>query len=486
MSRLSMKRGATLLAGVVVLWTAVAQAQDSGAAVEEIIALNRKALRAYDGSNFQAAKAALLEALVVGKEAELDSHPMMARTYLHLGVVFAGGLKDRKKASRYFLTALRIRPEITMTPSITGAAVNALFKEAQAAARSEQASELPADPSEPLPSEPLGSESQVAGAGPLAHGCPIPDAVPSGRDVELRCALEKPAAASRVLVYFRKAGEEDFRPVPARRMEAGWYQATIPAKEVVGKWLHYYIEARDKADQAAAVSGRPDSPNLVMIHDRASSGQERLRPIADLVDENPLLMNREPETASRQRAPGAVWMGVGAGSGLGWHPTKLLEYRRDLQVGSGARPSGLVHFLPEIGYQVTDRFALSIQGRHQLIVGQGSDDRFTGSPATAAHAVLARALYHLWDGDARMFVAGIAGGGQGFRLVVPPQPFGGVDGELKQSDTVRGGPVVLGGGLGFLYHFNETFAYSAELRLLVGVGDIAATADLSTGLQVTF
>src|SRR5256885_4380996 len=56
----------------------------------------------------------------------------MARTYLHLGVVYLEGLKDREKALRNFGLALRIRPSIEVTPALASDDVILEFEEVRA------------------------------------------------------------------------------------------------------------------------------------------------------------------------------------------------------------------------------------------------------------------------------------------------------------------------------------------------------------------
>src|SRR5437870_6462182 len=82
------------------LYSGVARAQAQAAdqaAVDKLIAMNKKALEDYDTLEWESAKRTLLEALVTGKKAGLDSHPIIARTYVHLGAVYITGLKDRQK-----------------------------------------------------------------------------------------------------------------------------------------------------------------------------------------------------------------------------------------------------------------------------------------------------------------------------------------------------------------------------------------------------
>ncbi len=64
--------------------------------------MNKKALDDYDTLDWDAAKRILLDALVAGKKAGLDNHPVMGRTYIHLGAVYITGFKDRQKGMQSF------------------------------------------------------------------------------------------------------------------------------------------------------------------------------------------------------------------------------------------------------------------------------------------------------------------------------------------------------------------------------------------------
>ena len=104
-------------AGAVVLPSGRALAQDQ-AAVDKLVQMNKKALDDYDTLDWDAAKQMLLDALVAGKKAGLDNHPVMARTYIHLGAVYITGFKDRQQGCRASPRALEIDPTIQLSKGI--------------------------------------------------------------------------------------------------------------------------------------------------------------------------------------------------------------------------------------------------------------------------------------------------------------------------------------------------------------------------------
>ena len=108
--------------------TAFAQDQ---AVIDKLVSMNKKALDDYDTLDWDSAKKRLLDALMTGKKAGLDNHPVMARTYIHLGAVYITGFKDRQKGLQSFGRALDIDPNIQLSKGIESADVNAAFQEAK-------------------------------------------------------------------------------------------------------------------------------------------------------------------------------------------------------------------------------------------------------------------------------------------------------------------------------------------------------------------
>jgi hypothetical protein len=135
--------------------------------VEKIVALNKGAITALQAGAHEKAKTQLMEAVVLGKENGLGMHAAMARTYLHLGVLYTDGFKDKEKALRNFALALKVRPDIELTPALASKTVQAAFAEA----RGEKPGEKPAARPEKAPE-------------PKAAAAPAPAAAARASDKE--------------------------------------------------------------------------------------------------------------------------------------------------------------------------------------------------------------------------------------------------------------------------------------------------------------
>jgi hypothetical protein len=190
------------------------------------------------------------------------------------------------------------------------------------------------------------------------------------------------------------------------------------------------------------------------------------------------------EDQTDDRAPGAFWVSLGVGSGVGFHLSRTLESRPDFGVPTGFSTAALAHFAPEIGYRVSDKLAFSVQSRHQLVPRSGSVEMGPDQRAGFAHAVFARAHYRLAEFGEKVALWGTAtaGGGSAIRLYVPANPAVG----LSSSDTVAAGPVAFGPGVSVIYQASRRIGVLAELRALVTVGGFAALADLNLGVSCAF
>ena len=122
------------IAGLVLLLAAAGQARaaDQDAALEQMTTLNSSAIEDYSAGDFDKAKGRLLQAVALGKkDADLRAHPLMARTYLHLGALYVDGFEDRKAGIAYFVKALKIRSDIDMTDSLVTKTVTSALSDAR-------------------------------------------------------------------------------------------------------------------------------------------------------------------------------------------------------------------------------------------------------------------------------------------------------------------------------------------------------------------
>src|SRR6266700_3792653 len=106
-----------------------ARAADQEALVKQITALDDAATASYSDGDFDKMKKQLLKAVSLGK-GSLASHPIMARVYLHIGVLYVDGMDKRDQGVKYFTKALKIRPDIEVRSNMATKTVMSAFTEA--------------------------------------------------------------------------------------------------------------------------------------------------------------------------------------------------------------------------------------------------------------------------------------------------------------------------------------------------------------------
>ena len=120
-----------LIAATALLAAAPAWGQDGAAAVK-INRLNKQALDAYDGLNFDQAKTLLEQALTEADTAGLTADESVARTHLNLGMLLIAGFQQKEQAVDHFKAALKAKPDITAPPGLFNPEVQVVFDEVKA------------------------------------------------------------------------------------------------------------------------------------------------------------------------------------------------------------------------------------------------------------------------------------------------------------------------------------------------------------------
>ena len=507
---------ATSIALAVTLLAGPALAQDQ-AAIEKLVQLNKKALDDYDTLEWESAKRTLLDALTAGNKAGLDNHAVMARTYVHLGAVYVTGFKDRNKAIQSFTRALEIDPSIQLSRGIATQEVNEAFAEArrqragggtvpppppQKTTRQGPATQGEERPAPPKKRTQLLSVSDDSGEKDLpvkitALDCPNEDEAIIDRTATLRCALEQTPIlqqVANVFLIYQEPGKDKYTEVQMTKTAKGWYVGKIPKKAVNGKSIRYYFEGRNVAGKTIVTNGEEAKPLilLLMTEEAYRKSKEKKVDRRGPDTENPLNVPEGPDRFGNRK----WWIGLGAGSGFGYAKGQGLEAVNrspDMMfnnLASEFRPggawAGLLHLAPEFGYQISPNVAISVEGRFQYIPQPAQYSRFA---ARGAISGLLKVMRYSKQARIRFFGTGIVGGGDGFRFTVHPVDPA-IHPELSNvqdfKDTVRGGPIIAGAGVGMYYEASKRAALVVEAHGLAGFPIFSFVVDANLALQINF
>ncbi len=504
---------------------------DARRARDKMVELNKQALLSYEAKDWATAKELLNKALKEAKLAGLDDDKMTARTYLHLGAVYWVGYQDQAVALQNFALAKKIRPDIQLTPSIETADLKAVFNlatpEPEAAPSPQATPATTPTPARPQP-RPAATSIPVLGgdeggepdlptsmSAPLM--CAVPDVVPPGRELSIRCALKPGLNAKVVQLHHRAPGVEAYQVMTMHRTTKGWYIATLPGNVMKAGNLQVYFDARDANDREIASNGHIDSPSVIAVRARSSGG-------GGGDEEDPMRRIREEQIAAayqaglHRRRQGAIWVGVGGGAGWGFAPAGYLEWENQIRVSAITTATGLFHLLPEIGWMYSDNFALALQVRWEFIQQQQGTWKdpttqqtlqitptwMSGAPTSVALAAFARAIWYTdltSSGNLQLSYSGDIGGGYVRFPVLPSNITNKNDLDFDASsgtyspnhgsaialtDTRPIGPVLVGASVGFIYHFSRHIALSLDGRALTGLPAFGVVVEGALSAQFAF
>jgi hypothetical protein len=219
--------------------TASAQpANKAEVAVEKDI---RMVTEYIDLGEYEVARDKLVEGLKKLKMAGSAVRPIAAETHALLGVVYVLGLRDTKKATEHFKTAINIQQDITL-PKVANDRAKLVFGRAYEALH------------------PTIKCDQLMG---LSH-----KAVPlaqEGTPTVVEAKLGKHLVGGTMLVLYRGAKGGAFSEAPLEKVEGCTYRGAIPASAVSAPKVEYYLEARLKDGRPSARRGKAKSPFKINV-----------------------------------------------------------------------------------------------------------------------------------------------------------------------------------------------------------------------------
>jgi hypothetical protein len=485
-----------LLSQVVAL---TARAQEEDDPVAKTTQLNRQAIEAYQGHKFDEAQKLLKQALDLCDASGLEQHPIKARTYIHLGIVTIGGLKQRDAGIGQFKKALAIQPEITLTKSLVTPDLQKAFDEAKGGGAAPPAGgDLPeaeppapaATPAPPPAAPPPSAAPPEAGAGDEEPAVPSTglshDPVTHGRPkttIPIIVTVDSSLKFDKVVLAYRPTGSGDFFGREMKAGEGGAYSAEIPARATGGAQVVYYIEAQDKDGVAVAAIGSADKPLTIALGAQRVAGKK-----SGADDDGDDDDDDDDGTGGKYYLALLVGSGVGYASGNG-------DLDRNTSYSSGSIAVAQAgHIAPEIGYRLRPDMMLSLQLRYQYITGP-TEINSGGKilhPANYALAVFAKATWLFGHGGFRPFVSLAVGGGEIRHVVALPATAAnqnircGPNNNTSCIDTIAGGPVLAGGGAGLMFNLSDSLALVASLNVQIGAPNFTANLDGNLGFAFTF
>jgi hypothetical protein len=432
---------------------AIAEADQSDKGKKEIQAKNKKAMESFDMLEFEAARTALTDALSVAKKHKLDKDKVVARVYLNLGIVEFAGLKDEGAARTAFASAVAIDPDIQIDVAYkTDGMAELLTAVKKGGGGKAGGGGGKAGGEEDLFAE-AGGEAGAADCDAIEgidHA--LIEAGRPGVSQPISARLGSTVGAEKVTLFYRAQGAVEFTAVPMKKSTGCSFEAEIPASAMKGESVHYYVAAL-KGKRSLASRGSSGSPNIIELAGGGAGADS---------DENPLGggssggdLTGEVETGGGGKKKTIfVSLAVGTGGGYVSGTTEVAGS----EVGCCFAPA-LFHLLPEIGYYFSRQMSLSAAFRMGFAMGAN-----VMGHATAAPAGLLRLRYALAESGDGVQVSGAVGGGIIRHTVKVEEAPSGMD-----TDTTASGPVLVGGGLGYVKPISSSMRFVGEINTLAAI-----------------
>jgi len=430
-----------LLPLCVALASTEAHAQD---VEKQVSRMNKKAMEDYDSLEFDSARKTLIDAVAMLRANGLDETPLAAKTFLNLGALYINGFKDRTRGQQQFVNALKIKPDIRLDPAIATPELEEAFASAQkqAGVKGRAPTEKPPVEKPPVERPPVERPPPPAEEVHGLQHTPVDESRPN-TPVPIRAQLGGDVGATRVFLFFRGGGQEDFASVPMRNTGGADWVGVIPGDAVTGRAIQYYLEARDARGRAVVGSGSAPSPYIISINEGAAApGNVPEVDVEDPLAKERARKRREEEEAKKSKFQ-RFFIYAMLGTGFGYEPAgNHTEVAWQYQPSPGANcPSGIlpagatdcyirqpvgtggVAFAPlhvgvELGVMLTKALSLSVLGRFQVYTAANAETQSGGNvsnpttKASGAVAALLRLRYKFLEGKIHPYIHVDIGGGQ--------------------------------------------------------------------------
>jgi hypothetical protein len=463
-------------------------APDPDEAVDQITQMNRDALTAFQAKKYEDARKVLKQALDLAASAGLDKHPIRARTHIHFGIVAIVGFKQRDLGIKQFKKAIEIQSDIGLTKTLITPELTEAFNEAKGGGG---ATPTPAEPPKepppkatppPEPANPPPPTESLPPSGlvhePVAEG-------KQGSAISVTVGVHDDMEFEKIILAYRPEGATEFLGREMKEVSDGRYGAEIPTSATSGGTVAYYIEAEDAEGAPIAARGSVDNP--LVIHLLGVGVSHR-----DDGDED------EDEDEDEEGPDRRYFLGVMAGSGVGW-ASGTGDTNANVTIDPpGLAPSGVGQFAPEFGYWLNSGLMLSAQIRYAYIAGTTNihEDVPTQCPDGVCHtanysfAMFAKATWKFGSEGSKLhpFFSLAAGGGR-IRHVVEFNKRDKICGPNHDQvcvDTIGAGPVLFGPGGGLMYDLTESIAAVVQLNSVLAVPDFTAHVDGNIGVAFGF
>jgi hypothetical protein len=251
---------AALALGLLVSGPARAETSDHAETLKEIQGLTGEAAAAFESYSYRKAQGKLERALALAATAGISRDPKLAEVHVMLGVAAVAGTNDLYRGLHAFVQALRLNPKVQIPKKVVTPQLSEMFARARQTVA--QIGKPPTVRLARVSNVSTPEKTQKSTASGLAHAAI--DTAKRGYPIVVKAEAGADIQAQRVLLFYRKPGTVQFTELPMQKSESV-FRTSIPAEATYGRYVHYYLEARDARGRLAASFGSARSPSVVII-----------------------------------------------------------------------------------------------------------------------------------------------------------------------------------------------------------------------------
>ncbi len=253
------RAGAGSVVGLALIMN-VASAAAADVVSDEVLAsrvdeLNRSAVHQMEAKRFEAGRKHLFEAARMARErGGVQGDALLARTHLHLGALELMAGADTTRAKDYFRRALCRDPSVRL-PRPLAAIADVVRELYLVKAEYHEPRRCPAPQVVPDPEVPARIN---------ALDCPFPEEILGGTDFTVRCAANPRRGVDGATLHYSSRGWYSYKAIEMQRDARGWWTATVPGEEVVGRSLAFYVEGTT-GGKIVVADRSADGPHVVDV-----------------------------------------------------------------------------------------------------------------------------------------------------------------------------------------------------------------------------
>lgn len=428
-----------LLGGLSLVLPSEARARCRAKNIKKIKKYTKKALEDYQMLEVKSALKRITRAIDHAEDNDCDTKVEYARALMVRGIIHLAGQQDKTRGKLYMTKAIKANPCVKLE-SGQPPNVAKVWKKLRRKLRKYKCK----TGGEPTPPD-------VEPPPPRDEGKPCEhttlEEATAGSPIQMKVNVSPTIGAGRVIVYYRPHGKALFSKLLLSKPSAGrTWTGAIPAKEVRGSRLAYYIEVRNGSGSVICkpTSATAGAPEIIML-----KGDPCMNLPPDFCESNKghkCCTRPGPGPGPGPRpGPKGYWprfyLNIGFSMGAGLLSTGMtsdLEKKSPYEAGFALGPIGATL---EFGYFLGRSHLLSAAGRFGMVFSDVSDT------AVITYQGFLRYRFYALGGGRRdlfsLYLGAQVGGGVLYHSLLVP-----TDEDGNKKDTFMHGYVMVGAVLG--------------------------------------